>query len=87
MLRTVGMSKKVLVGTVLVDSLKYVLVANIFAYPASFAFLYLASSIFETFFGYTYKLNPTVDSILLASVVGFLVPIVSSFVPISVALG
>jgi ABC-type antimicrobial peptide transport system permease subunit len=87
MFRTVGMSKKRLIGTVLLDSLKYVLVSNIFAFPASFLCLKLASGIFTKFFNVEYVLYPTFEAIIVASIVGFLVPILSSFVPIQAALG
>jgi ABC-type antimicrobial peptide transport system permease subunit len=87
MLRTVGMNKKSLMLTVLVDSLKYVLVANLVAFPVSFWTLKLTSGIFTKFFGFDYVLTPTFDAIAIASVIGFLVPLVASFVPIRVALG
>jgi ABC-type antimicrobial peptide transport system permease subunit len=59
MLRTVGMNKKSLMLTVLVDSLKYVLVANLVAFPVSFWTLKLTSGIFTKFFGFDYVLTPT----------------------------
>jgi len=87
MLRTVGMNRRSLMLTVLVDSLKYVVVANMMGFPVSYGTLKIVSSIFTKFFGFQYVLTPTFDSIVIASVVGFLVPIVASFVPILVALG
>lgn len=52
MLRTVGLTKQMLMVTVLFDSLKYVIVANVLAFPVSIFALRLTSGIFTTFFGF-----------------------------------
>ena len=87
MLRTVGMNRRSLMLAVLVDSLKYVAVANLLGFPVSYGTLKLVSGIFTKFFGFEYVLTPTFDAVAIAVVVGFLVPVVASFVPIRVALG
>lgn len=87
MLRAVGINKKSLMLIVLVDSLNYVVVANIVAFPVSFWTLKLTTAIFTKFFGFDYVLAPTFDAIAIVSVIGFLVPIIAPLVPIQVSLG
>lgn len=52
MLRTVGLKKRVLMVAVLVDSLRYVVVANLLAFPVSIMTLRVTSTIFTKFFGF-----------------------------------
>lgn len=52
MMRTVGLTRARLVMAVLVDSLRYVMLANLVAFPCSVGTLRMVSGIFTRFFGF-----------------------------------
>ena len=53
-LKTMGANRIFVIVNLLIDSLKYVVISNIIAFPFSYISLGLVSGVFETFFGYRY---------------------------------
>jgi ABC-type antimicrobial peptide transport system permease subunit len=77
-----GANKYFIIGNLLTDSLKYVLLANFIAFPFAYFILSGMTGVFESFFGYKYEITPTLDSIYGAFIIGILVPIISAISPI-----
>lgn len=53
-LKTMGAHRNFVIINILIDSIKYVLIANIIAYPFAYLCMAFVSNIFITFFGYYY---------------------------------
>ena len=81
-LKVMGADRFFIVLNILSSSLKYVLLANIIAYPFAFWALDGITSVFEDFFGYRHQITPTADAVMGGLFIGVLVPIVSAIVPI-----
>ncbi len=77
-----GADKFFVVANLLLSSTRYVLIANIIAFPFAYFTLSLISGIFVLFFGYSYDVTPTLSSIVGGFIIGVLVPIISSIFPI-----
>lgn len=82
LLKVMGANRIFIIANILTGSLKYVALANIFAYPLAYLALQIVTTVFEDFFGYRYDITPTYDSIIGGLIIGVLVPIVSSVAPI-----
>ena len=82
LLKVMGANRIFIIANILTGSLKYVALANIFAYPLAYLALQIVTTVFEHFFGYRYDITPTYDSIIGGLIIGVLVPIVSSVAPI-----
>ncbi len=82
LLKVMGANRAFIIINILTGSLKYVALANFFAYPLAYIALQIVTSVFQDFFGYRYVITPTADSILGGLIIGVLVPIVSSIAPI-----
>lgn len=54
-LKTMGANRLFVVVSLLADSMKYVLLANVIAFPFAYICLYALSALFEDFFGYQYQ--------------------------------
>lgn len=52
--KTIGANRFFVIFVVLVDSLKYVLVSNLIAFPFAYIILIFAGDLFESFFGFKY---------------------------------
>ena len=77
-----GADRFFIVVNILASALKYVLFANVIAYPLAYMALQGITSVFEDFFGYRHEITPNFDSILGGLFIGVLVPIVSAIAPI-----
>lgn len=82
LLKVMGANRAFIVANILAGSLKYVLLANLCAYPLAYIALKVVTSVFEDFFGYRYEITPTSDSIIGGLLIGVLVPIFSAIAPI-----
>lgn len=82
LLKTMGANRFFIIISLLSSSMKYVLTANFFAFPFAYVVLGGVSGIFDTFFGYSYQVEPTVESVFGGLFIGVLVPVVSSIAPI-----
>ena len=82
LLKTMGADRFFIVFSLLFSSMKYVLLANFFAFPFAYLALQLVSGFFVEFFGYAYEVEPTGWSIIGGFIIGVLVPIISSIAPI-----
>lgn len=82
LLKVMGANRIFIIANILTGSLKYVALANLFAYPLAYLALQIVTTVFEDFFGYHYDITPTYDSIIGGLIIGVLVPIVSSVAPI-----
>ena len=82
LLKVMGANRAFIVANILTGSLKYVVGANLIAYPLAYAGLQMVSSVFEDFFGYRYEILPSSDAILGGLFIGILVPIVAAIAPI-----
>jgi ABC-type antimicrobial peptide transport system permease subunit len=81
--KTIGANRVFVIFVVLIDSLKYVLVANIIAFPFAYIILTFAGDLFQEFFGFKYDIYPTPEAILGGLFIGILVPLISSLSPIA----
>lgn len=54
LLKVMGANRAYIVVNILAGSLKYVLVANLVAYPLAYLALQVVTAVFEDFFGYRY---------------------------------
>ena len=82
LLKTMGAGRVFIILNLFIDSMKYVLVSNIIAFPFAYFALWGASGIFQDFFGYAYKVTPNFFSIMGGFFIGVLVPLISSIMPI-----
>jgi ABC-type antimicrobial peptide transport system permease subunit len=81
--KTIGANRLFVILVVLLDSLKYVLVANLIAFPFAYTILTFAGDMFQSFFGFKYDIYPTFEAIFGGLFIGILVPIISSLSPIA----
>lgn len=82
LMKVMGADRLFIVVNLLTNSLKYVLFANLIAYPLAYLSLKGVSSVFEDFFGYEYNITPTGYSIIGGIIIGVMVPVVSAILPI-----
>ena len=81
--KTMGANKVFIVIYILANSLKYVLISNLIAFPFAYFILSMMTEVFESFFGYKYEIYPTMPSIIGGLFIGILVPLISSISPMS----
>lgn len=77
-----GAGRSFIIFSLFFDSMQFVILANVIAFPFAYMLLNFISFIFEDFFGYQYQITPNVQSIIGGFFIGVLVPVVSSIVPI-----
>jgi len=87
LLKVMGADRAFIVANILTGSLKYVLGANLIAYPLAYLGLNMVSTVFEDFFGYKYEILPSGDAIVGGLLIGVLVPIVAAIAPIWSVIG
>ena len=77
-----GAGRSFIILSLFFDSMQFVILANVIAFPFAYMLLNFISFIFEDFFGYQYQITPNFQSIIGGFFIGVLVPIISSIVPI-----
>ena len=82
LLKTMGANRLFIIVSLLGSSLKYVIIANIVAFPFAYLVLQSVSELFVEFFGYKYEVTPTFWAVIGGLFIGILVPVISSIVPI-----
>lgn len=82
LLKTMGAGRIFIVVNLFVDAMKFVVIANIIAFPCAYFGLWGVSGVFQEFFGYAYHVEPNAFSIFGGFFIGVLVPVVSSIAPI-----
>ena len=82
LLKVMGADRSFVVTNILAGALRFVVFANIIAYPLAYLALQGITSVFEDFFGYRHEITPTFQSVLGGLFIGVLVPIISAITPI-----
>jgi len=81
--RLIGLRKWALVVLVIIQSLLFVLPALLLGIGTSFFYLYVISNIFNRTVQFTFEPVPSQTAFIWAICVGFIVPLIASFIPIS----
>jgi len=84
--RTLGLNKIGVVSLILIQSLSYVIPAVILGLLCSFLGLYGINSALNSAIAVQISIYPTPNAILMALVVGTIIPLISSIIPIREAL-